>query len=151
MSDTEQCPKSPWKSKRHKWQDENGKYTIPETCHWCGMRQDSHPTSQPKPVDGELREKIHEIHGRLHGREITHKEVAKHSHWTPEELQSVLIEDAEIFAEEMQDLFDAHLQAAVREAERKAALQALMSLDIDTESSAGRTIDAEIARLRNKL
>lgn len=59
--------------------------------------------------------------------------------------------DAEELKRQVMQWRDAHLQAAVKEAEIKAALQALMSLDIDTESSAGKTIDAEITRLRNKL
>ena len=97
----------------------------------------------PKPVDGELRESIARIAHKI----MYPNQYVRKSFSTIADMHKV-VDDAK---DELLQLFTTNLQAAVREAERKAALQALMSLDIDTESSAGRTIDAEIARLRNKL
>jgi len=92
------------------------------------------PQSQAE-YERELREEIGKIHGRLHGRQITHKEVAKHSHWSPEELQHVLIEDEYIFIDEIMGLITRRSEALVAEAE-KETLQGLLEwqdqgLDLD--------------------
>ena len=55
--------------------------------------------------DSELREAIKEIHERLHGRQQTHREVAKRSGWTNLELHGVLKEDYILFESELLDLF----------------------------------------------
>jgi hypothetical protein len=85
-------------------------------------------TTPPKPLsDDELREEISKIHGRLHGRQITHKQVAVQSHWPMGDLQSVLIEDEYLFIDEIVQLHKT--QAALRESEAdRKSLETIASL-----------------------
>lgn len=57
--------------------------------------------SSAKP---DISEELRAIHNRFHGRYDTHKEVAKHSGWTAQELENVQIEDELLMYDEIQTL-----------------------------------------------
>ncbi|MFB6518599.1 hypothetical protein [Streptomyces sp. NPDC056401] len=72
-------------------------------------------------MEEQLREDIKTIHDRLHGRQRTHQEVAKHSRWTSTELENVLREDEWLYEKEMLALLSQHTQRARVEGFEEAA------------------------------
>lgn len=98
----------------------------------------------PTKSSGELREKIIEIHGRLHGREITHRQVAKQSEWSGEELQHVLIEDNELFFQEIIDLF----ATQTTKLQAEARLEVINWLEADLKRLDSRNWSAETMALQ---
>ena len=60
----------------------------------------------------DIRQKIKEAHNLFHGRYDTHEEVAKHARWTPQELESVQIQDEELFYDDVIALITAECTRA---------------------------------------
>lgn len=79
----------------------------------------TNPPSGPPSNSSTMREQLKAAHNRFHGRFDTHIEVAKKGKWVKDWLDKVLIEDEELFYDEIESLLQSERQRWTSELEPK--------------------------------